>query len=154
MRKRWLFIPLLLVVVALAVTGGTVLAQDQPSDETTPPKATFISRLAQNLGLDEATVRDAVQQTVREMEDERVKHRLDRLVEAGRLTQEEADEIYAWFQARPDAVVGHGPWFRKGPRHGHFDGRMMGPQGMPGLVGAPHDMAGPGLGFMGRGLQR
>lgn len=151
MRRRWLLVPLFLVVAVVAVAGGTVLAQEEPADESTP-QTTFISRLAANLGLDEATVQDAVQQTVRETRDEHMKQRLDTLVEAGRLTQGEADEIYTWFQDRPDTLLGHGPQSFKGPRHGHFGGRMMGPRHTPdSTTEAPTSFAGPGPGLMGLG---
>ncbi|MBI4311321.1 MAG: hypothetical protein HY681_06010 [Chloroflexi bacterium] len=116
MRKQWLFVALLIGVLAVAITAGTALAQSNEGSGTSPIKS-FAARMAEKLGLQEAQVQDAMKQAAKEMHDERLKARLDAAVAAGKLTQEEADEIYAWFQARPDVI---GPMM--GKAFGHFGG--------------------------------
>ena len=69
MKKRWLFVPIVAGVVALAIMGGTALAQS--GDESAgSPWSGFTSRVASILGLDEATVQDAMDQAREEMQDE------------------------------------------------------------------------------------
>ena len=124
MRKRWLFAPLLVGLMALALGAGAVMAQGDGEDGSSGAK-TFASRLAAILGLDEGQVQDAMTQAKGEAQEERFQMKLDRMVEQGKITQEQADEKSEWFEARPDGVMpkfqsrGHG-------RHGGFGGRMPG----------------------------
>ncbi|MCX6012833.1 MAG: hypothetical protein NTV30_05375 [Chloroflexi bacterium] len=56
------------------------------------------------LKVDDSKVADAMKQTRREMQDEAVKKLLDQAVLKTKLTQSQADEIYAWWQKRPAAL--------------------------------------------------
>ena len=137
MRKRTIAILVAAGLLALGLTVGVVVAQDGVNDgngtsstptPTTAPAAgtTFADRVATILGLESDTVRDAFTEARRDQEDERYKSRLDRMVEAGRLTQEEADARYAWFQDRPDSVIrehGKGKRGRLSFDRGRFDDR-------------------------------
>jgi hypothetical protein len=86
------------------------------------------SRVAAKLGLDEAQVKDAFNQAVREMEDEALQQKLDRMVERGRVSQEQADEYRQWYLSRPDGPIPDFPFRRFGrgrfwDRHGrHGEG--------------------------------
>jgi hypothetical protein len=53
------------------------------------------------------------------MADERLQAKLGAQVEAGRITQEQADEYIEWYQLRPDDSIGIGPGSRFGG-HGSF----------------------------------
>ena len=108
MKKKWLFVPGLAGMLVLAVVGGTAFAQSENGDKGSP-LSSFAGRVASILGLDEATVQDAMDQARQELQDEAVQAKLDSLVEQGRITQEQADE---WYQARPEAL----PHFRSGDR--------------------------------------
>ncbi len=117
MRRRWLFGGLLAGVLAIGITGGTVLALgggEKAAHES------FVSRVAAILSLDEAQVQEAFSQATDEIRDEAQQTRLDSLVEIGRLTREQADEYMEWYQARPEVLPRQG---RFGPFGGH--GRMM-----------------------------
>ena len=108
MKKRWLFAPIAVAVLALGVgTTGVAMAQET---DTTPDSrvSNFISRVAEILGLEESQVKEAVAQARREMRDETVQQKLDRTVEQGRITREEADEYLEWFQSRPNSRPGVG----------------------------------------------
>lgn len=145
MQKKWL-LPLIGVGAMLAtVAGGSVVlaqtATETPSATETPaetPLKKFSSRVAEILGIEQSKVEDAMQQAGREMADEKVEQRLQRMVEAGRLTQEQADEYLAWFRERPQDIpgfLGMGGPGHHGPR-GHFHGprgHMFG----PGMKGGP-----------------
>ena len=91
MKKKWLFVPVLAGMLVLAVVGGTAFAQSENGDEGSP-WSSFAGRVASILGLDEATVQDAMDQARQELQDEAVQAKLDSLVEQGRITQEQADE--------------------------------------------------------------
>ena len=105
MRKRWLFIPIVVLLVALGVVGGAVLAEqvsdgDKVRDDG--DKKGFAGRVAEILGLDEETVADAMKQAKKEMHEEYVQAWLDKMVESGRITQEQADEYQNWLDDRPE----------------------------------------------------
>lgn len=123
MKKRWLFIPLFLALLALGVTAGATLAYGGGGGDSSAES--FASRVAVILGLEESTVQDAFNQATDEAREDRVTSKLDRLVEEGSITQEQADEYLSWFQARPDGVL-RGLHSRGFGMHGHFGGRMFG----------------------------
>lgn len=114
MSKRKITLLALAVIMAVGLTGGIVWAQTGGSTPAPTPEATtttqttgksFVARVAEILGLEESTVQDAFTQAKRQQVDEAYRGRLDRMVEQGRLTEEEADDQYSWFQDRPDHVV-------------------------------------------------
>lgn len=95
-KKTVLVASLLAVVVLLGVSLGIVFAQDGPG------KNSELARVAQILGIDEQKLVDAFKQA--RMESRAAM--LDRLVQEGKLTQEQADQIRAWEAKRPDASPG------------------------------------------------
>ena len=104
--KRWLIIPAVAGLAAVAALGGVAAASSSGGGETG-------SRVAEILDLDEATVTDAFKQAMQQRVDEALQARLDKLVEAGRITQEKADELKAWYDERPEGVPGFGIGFGK-----------------------------------------
>ena len=108
--KRWLIIPAVAGLAAVAALGGVAAASSSGGGETG-------SRVAEILELDEETVTDAFKQATQQRVDEALQARLDKLVEAGRITQEQADEFKAWHDERPEGFPGSGfgkHSFRKG----------------------------------------
>ncbi len=105
MRKRWFIVALMVGVLAVGVTGATVFAQSTETNGNGGVKG-LISRVADILGPDDQQVQDAFDQAQSEMRDEATRSKLDRLVEAGRLTQEQADEYYDWYQDMPEGIDG------------------------------------------------
>ena len=88
-------IKLLFAVAMLAVvTGGVVSAQSNENSSQT-----FSGKVSAILGLDETTVRDAMQQARRELGEEKLNARLSKAVESGKITQEQADAKLQWFQS-------------------------------------------------------
>jgi hypothetical protein len=120
MKKRWFLVPVIAVMLAIGViTAGAALAQE--TDTRDSAISNLASRVARILNLEEAQVQDAVDQALREMRDESVRNKLNELVEQGRITQEQADEYFAWYQSRPDDFPGfaeRGPGFGR-HSHGH-----------------------------------
>ena len=75
----------------------------------------FASRVAEILGIEETRVQEAMDQARQEMLSERLQDWLDKMVESGRITQEQADEYKAWIESRPDGAFKH---FGKRGHHG------------------------------------
>ena len=124
MKRHRLFALLLAGLLALGAMGGVVLAQGGEEGGNSPLQG-FASRVAGILGLDEVKVQDAFQQASTEMQDDAMQQKLARMVEQGKLTQQEADEYQAWDKDRPQSL-GQGFGLRRfGPR-GFFGGFMRG----------------------------
>ncbi len=135
MKKYWIGIFAVAALLIGAITVGIVAAQDTGVGENTAEAEnlaakTILGRVADILGLDEATVKDAFQQARKDQKTEAYREKLDRQVETGRITSEEAEEQFLWFQSRPDSVAGS---FRRGghqrPGFGHvmsFKGKRFG----------------------------
>jgi hypothetical protein len=137
MMKKGLLLPVAATMIVISIfTGGAVMAQENGDGET-PVIESFASRVAAILGLDEAQVQDAMDQARREMQDEALKSKLDSLVEQGRLTQEQADEYWQWYQSRPEGIRGFGG---PGPGFG-FGGHSHRMAPAEGRFGPPRDLA-------------
>jgi hypothetical protein len=119
--KRKLALIGLAVVLGLTILGfgintALVAASDNSSDQSsttavvstsdneTSPEDIFVSKLADKLGLDEETVAAAIKEVRQEMRDEALAKRLQEAVDAGTITQDEADQILQWMKSRPDAL--------------------------------------------------
>ncbi len=121
MRKRTLVAALAVGLLTLAVVGGAVLAQTSDEDDDGASKS-FAARVAEILDLEEADVEAAMEQARADMLDERLDAHIDRLVERGVLTEEQAEEYRTWLDDRPDDLpqLGGRGW-GKG-RHGFSRG--------------------------------
>lgn len=119
--KRFVLGPALAVAAVASVIGGVAAAQS--TGEATPtPKDQVIEKAAEQLGVDPTVLGDAIKQAQRQLRNEKLDAYLAAAVTAGTITQDEADAIKAWVQARPAALDKLG--------HGMF--------GLPGLHGRGH----------------
>lgn len=96
------------VLSVVALVGGIISAQTSNTDEARG----FAERVASILGLETETVENAIDQAKSEIHDERTRDELASLVEDGAITQDEADEIAAWYDSKPDVAVGRYGWFK------------------------------------------
>jgi len=101
LKKRWYMVPVAAGLLALAVTGGAIFAQGNSGGPGGFRHQEFVARVAEILGLDEATVQDAFSQAHQEQQDAALQSKLADLVASEKLTQQAADAIYQWYQARP-----------------------------------------------------
>ncbi len=85
--------------------------------------SSVVARAAELLGVDEETLADAVKQAHSRALAEKVRARLDQLVEEGRLTQEQADELAERFTERMADSSHKSGWSKRGWGHGRH-GRM------------------------------
>ena len=136
-KKRNLLLVLFTVaLLALGITGGAIFAQEggapDGSAQDDSDKKSMASRVAGILGLGEEEVQDAFKQARREMRDEKFQTRMDRLVEKGQITEDEAVEAVDWFQSRPEDIgPGHRGFSMKGSGR-HRSGSSIGGFGMRG----------------------
>ena len=153
MKRKWLAIPLVTGLLAAGLTGASALAHNGDGEGNTP-KETWATKVAEILGIeDEQTVKDALQQATREVRLDRLEHRLGLMMEAGVLTQEQANEYLAWYEARPEGPNLH--------RSGHQFNGFAGSEGRPGFGQRPDGGQGSdtrqlpdGREFPGRGVAR
>lgn len=138
-KKMKVIIAVLVAVLALTVGGvTTALAQDE--ELPTPPfselRENFLTKVADKLGVSVDDLEAAITAAQQEMKEEALTSRLDKAVEEGRLTQDEADAIKEWWEQKPECLgpglsgdgfgfgfpaVGSGPMFG-GHRGGHWPG--------------------------------
>lgn len=121
-KKHWLIGLFALAALVLGLGSATVLAQESDAEQS---RLGIVARMAKILGLEEQQVQDAYDQARQETRDERfeamVGQRLDALVESGRITQEQADDLREWYLSRPDSF-----WLAAGADRGKDDGRHKG----------------------------
>jgi hypothetical protein len=122
----------------VTVTDGAGNSASVTFEEQSCPMQTLISKVANILGLPEQQVADAFKQARQEMQDEALQNWLQKLVDEGKITQEEADQYLEWWQARPNTTFGLGEGFQLG------DG-CWGQQHQGGGMGRDPGMMDPGF---------
>ncbi len=103
MSKKIKFVTVLsLIILLISTTVSTVFAQDPTQEKIpVPPMKKIFARVAEILGIEEQKLLDAFAQARRELAEEIFQARLDKLVEQGRLTEEQAKQIKDWWSQRP-----------------------------------------------------
>ncbi len=98
----------LVAVAVLATVVGTTIAfagsPDEDANADSGPRQVFISKVANILGLEEDQVADAFGQARQEMFQEAQEQRLQKAIDDGLITEEEATQIREWWQDRPEAL--------------------------------------------------
>ena len=142
-KKKRLVIALIAIAAAVGITSGVVFAQDE-NEDTTQPEArheALLERVCEiyqdNTGvtIEPEALKEAFAEAQGEMMAEAMESHLDKLVEEGVITQEEADQLKEWLEARPETSLPGRPMFRGGPG-GRF-GPGPGGAGLPGGRCAP-----------------
>lgn len=116
MKKRLTVILSVIAVSVLAAAGIFAGIAAQSSDDEAG-KRSFAERVASILGLETSDVEDAFTQAKDELREEHTDAYLAKLVEYGKLTQDEADAIQTWLDAKPDvefAMADKRGWGGKG----------------------------------------
>lgn len=81
-------------------TAGVALADDGQNGQG--KQDGLLARVAQILNIDVQKLKDAFKQALTELHTEKQNTGLQNLVDKGKLTQDQADELKAWFDSRPD----------------------------------------------------
>ena len=151
MRKRKWFVPMVVVLSVLligGITGGIVAASDDSSTAEDQiqlgdryhvllDRACAVYEEETGVTIDQEQLRDALKQARQEMREEALENWLQKLVDNGEITQEEADQLLEWWQSRPDVQL---PLPRLGRR---ALGGGLGPLGD--LFGVPDAAVEPGV---------
>jgi hypothetical protein len=144
MRKRKWLIPVVLSIVVIGgITGGVMVAADDSSG-TVDQQSQLADRhqelldracaiYEENTGtaIDSEQFKAALGRAQGELQEEALESRLDKLVENGKMTQDEADSYLEWWQSRPDIQVPLPGIGGPGPRGGMMGGNGFGPWGGP-----------------------
>ena len=112
-NKKFIIVGALAAVVLAGSIGGVALARagsyspikasanQDVSGNATQPK-TLLARVAEILGIDQSKLESAVKQAKGEQQLQALKNRLQKLVDAGKITQAQADAYLKWYQSKPD----------------------------------------------------
>jgi len=103
MRKspKFVLAAVLVAVMVIGCTAGVALARDEDEAGQGSGDA-LMTRVAEILDVDQQQLEDAFRQAKSEFREEALDSRLQRLIDEGTLTQEQAEEFKAWIEARPD----------------------------------------------------
>ena len=110
-KKKWIIITGVAsaLILLAGIIGGAAYAQSSATTATDEAaKTTLMARVATILGIDQQKVEDAFAQAQKEMRDEALTSRLKNLLEAGEITQAQADQYQQWWQSRPEVPEGLG----------------------------------------------
>ena len=105
--KKFILLAVLAAVILVGSIAGVVYAQDD-EEEDVSPRAVLLEKVADRLGIDVQQLEDAFNEAVAEMRDEAQVRWLEKAVEEGLITAEEAQEYSEWWAARPDVEFGLG----------------------------------------------
>ena len=117
MKKKWIFIPMVVVLTTILLVSGVVFAQE--NSDVKKIKQTFTGRVAVILGLEEKVVQDAFDQARKQIENEKITEieaSIKKKLDDGSITKDEADK---W---REKITKGN---FKR-PMHGGFKRPMDG----------------------------
>lgn len=101
--KKFILIATLIVLLVVGSTAGVVYAQTGKGDEA--PAKTLFARVATILGIDQQKLEDAFAQAQSEMQTEALDTYLQKLVDEGKITQDEAQKYKEWWQAKPETPL-------------------------------------------------
>jgi hypothetical protein len=140
--KKFILATVLAVVVLLGSLGGVALAQAGTGDDSQPAaqhealldKVCAIYEQNTGTAINAQELQKAFGQAGTEMRNEALDNYLKKLVDEGKITQEQADQYKAWLKSKPDVDVPFAPGFPCQDMHMHRG--FGGPGGFPG-GGAP-----------------
>jgi len=105
MSKRMkIIISVVTAVLLLAIGATAVVAQEEPPTTQEVGGKGLPARVAEILCISETDLVNAFKQACQEMRDESFDQALDKAVENGSITEEEANEIREWWEQRPETV--------------------------------------------------
>ena len=104
MFKRKITLGVISGLLGAFALAGTALAQERPADGKTTDSIN--DRIAEILGIDRETLDFAMETARKEYREAKQDKRLTVMVEAGTITQEQADEIDVWKDTKPEVMDG------------------------------------------------
>lgn len=101
-KKMKVLVAMLAAILVLGVAGTAVVMAQEPPPQPETKAAGLLPRVAEILGIPQEDLVNAFRQAQQERRQEALHRFLERAVEEGRITQEEADEFLEWWEQRPD----------------------------------------------------
>jgi hypothetical protein len=101
-KKFIAIISVLIAVIVLGISAGVVFAQDEPEAKPDNP---ILTRVAEILNIDEQQLSDAFQQAMKEEREQKQEQYLQKLIEEGVITSEQAAQYKNWMDSRPDVPI-------------------------------------------------
>ena len=101
--RKYIFAAVLVVALLVAGMTGAVLAQDDDGHQGR--RSALAARVAEILNIDQQDFESAFKQAQGELREEALDSRLQELIDEGTLTQEQADELKKWMEAKPDVPI-------------------------------------------------
>jgi hypothetical protein len=149
LRKKWLIIGFLCVVVLAATIGGfTIASADDSTAKTGTAVNTLMDKVAEiyqkNTGtaIDSAQLQKAFEEAGAALRTDRMDQMLQNLVDSGKITQAQADQWKAWWNSRPAQITSDEfkTWMQSHPEipgltGGNGAGKIMPFGGMRGFGG-------------------
>ena len=149
LRKKWLIIGILCVVVLAATIGGfTIASADDSTTKTGTAVNTLMDKVAEiylkNTGtaIDSAQLQKAFNEAGTAIAADRMDQMLQKLVDSAKITQVHADQWKAWWNSRPTQITSDAfkTWMQSRPEipgltGGNGTGKMMPFGGMHGFSG-------------------
>ena len=102
MFKRKITLGVIIGLLGAFALAGTALAQERPADGTTHDSVN--ERIAEILGIERETLESAIETARKEYREAKQDKNLTAMVEAGTITQEQAVEIDAWKDTKPEVI--------------------------------------------------
>ena len=102
MFKRKITLSVITGLLGALAISGTVFAQEKQSDST--PDNSVNERIAEILGIERETLDSAIKTARKEYREAKQNKSLARMVEAGTISQEQANEIDTWKDNKPEVI--------------------------------------------------
>ena len=104
MSKRMKVLVSVLVAVLLLTVGSVaaVLADEEPTPAPEAGSNGLLARVAEILDIPQENLVNAFRQAQQEIRQETRNRFLEKAIEQGRITQDEADDILNWWEQRPE----------------------------------------------------
>ena len=98
---KFVIVPVLIAAVLITGIATVALADDGQAAQKGQWGQKFLARVAQILNIDQQKLTDAVRQARTELRGEVLDNRIDKWLADGKLTQDQANQVRAWLDARP-----------------------------------------------------
>lgn len=95
-----------LIVGGVVVFANTTTTTTTTNSTTTTTKNPFLTALAKKLGISVDQLTQDIQEARSEVQSQALKDRLQKLVDAGKLTQQQMDDYLNWWNSRPQLPSG------------------------------------------------
>ncbi len=147
-RKKLIILGIVLAVVVLVgATAGIALAQADNNKVVTSPGVSAVggfsdnltARIAKILGIDQSKLDAAIKQATTDLEKQRLDDYLNKLVQAGKITQDQANQYETWLNSNPNQTTDqqkkYQDWLNSRP---NIPGLTTGPKAGIGHFGIGH----------------